>query len=343
MNVALVGYGFAGKTLHAPLIRSVPGMQLRTVVSSNPAKVKADLPDVAVCGSPDEAFADRAVELVVIATPNHTHFDLGRRALEAGKHVVIDKPFTATVAEAVRLIAMSESAGRLLSVFHSRRWDADFLTVRQVIASGELGQVMYFESHYDRYRPQVQARWRERPGPGSGIWFDLGSHLADQALELFGAPESVYADLAMQRDGAEAVDYFHVMLRYGRKRVVLHGSNLCVDSSRRFEVHGTLGSYTKRGMDTQEPALRRGEFPGGPGWGVDPQDGTVHGVEAVRAVTTVPGDYREYYRAIRRAIREGGPNPVSPFGALATMAVLEAGCRSARQRKEVALERFHPA
>jgi predicted dehydrogenase len=336
VKVALLGYGFAGKTIHAPLIRSVPGLELATVVSSNPGKVKADLPDVAVAGSPGEAFGDASVELVVIATPNDTHFALGRQALAAGKHVVIDKPFTVTVDEAVELIARSEAAGRLLSVFHNRRWDSDFLTVRQVIASGELGEVMHFESHYDRYRPQVQARWREGPGKGSGIWFDLGSHLVDQALVLFGVPETVYADLEMQRAGAKAVDYFHVVLRYGRRRVILHGSNLFADSSRRFEVHGTLGSYGKRGMDPQEAALRRGEAPGGPGWGVDAEDGTLHTAGGTRTAPTIPGDYREYYRRIVKAVREGGPNPVSPFEALATMAMLAAGCTSAEERREIA-------
>ena len=237
----------------------------------------------------------------------------------------------------MKLIAVSAAAGRLLSVFHSRRWDADFLTVRQVIASGQLGPVMHFESHYDRYRPQVRPRWRERAGKGSGIWFDLGSHLVDQALEIFGMPQAVYADLAMQRDRAEAVDYFHVLMRYGNRRVVLHGSNLFVDSSRRFEVHGTLGSYTKRGMDPQEPALRRGESPGAPGWGVDPEHGWLHRPEAVRPVPTLPGDWRDYYRGIVRSIHGGAPNPVSPFAALAVVAVLEAACQSAARATEVTI------
>lgn len=341
VGTALVGYGFAGKTLHAPLIRSVPGLHLVAIVSNNEAKVKADLPDVPVVAAAEQVFADPAVELVVIATPNDSHFDLARRALAGRKHVVIDKPFTTTVAEAMELIACAERAGRLLSVFHSRRWDADFLTVRQVIATGELGDVMHFESHYDRYRPAVVPRWRERPGPGSGIWFDLGSHLADQALQLFGAPEAVYGDLAVQRRGAEAADYFHVLLRYGNRRVVLHGSNLFAESSRRFEVHGTKGSYIKTGMDPQEPAMRRGERPGGPGWGIDPNDGIltawVNNTAQARRVETLPGDYREYYQAMGRAIREGAPNPVSPFEALAAMAVLEIACRSSEQLRELAL------
>ncbi len=335
MNVALLGYGFAGKTIHAPLIRSVPGLELTTVVSSNAAKVKTDLPEVRVIGLADEAFGDSSVDVVVIATPNDTHFDLGRRALAAGKHVVIDKPFTVTVAQAEELSAAAEKARRLLSVFHNRRWDSDFLTVRKLIGSGELGDVMYFESHYDRYRPQVQVRWRESAGAGTGIWYDLGSHLADQALELFGAPDGVYADLGIQRSGAEAVDYFHVLLRYGRRRVVLHGSNLFVESSLRFAVHGTLGSYVKRGMDTQEAALRRGEPPGSPGWGVDAQHGMLHTEDGARTVPTIPGDYREYYRAILRAVRDGAPNPVPATDGVAVMRMIETGIRSSEERREI--------
>jgi predicted dehydrogenase len=340
MNVALLGYGYAGKTLHAPLIRSVPGLRLSTVMSSRAADVKADLPDVSVVPEAEDVFADSAVRLVVIATPNDTHFDLARRGLAAGKHVVVDKPFTITVAEAAALTALAKETGLLLSVFHNRRWDADFLTVRQLIAGGELGELVHFESHYDRYRPVVRRRWREGPGPGGGIWFDLGSHLVDQSLLLFGPPEAVFADLAIQRSGAVAVDYFHVLLRYGRMRVVLHAGNLVAETVRRFEVHGTRGSFVKYGMDTQEDALKRGDEPGGPGWGVDPQDGVVtewiDDAPLVRHVPTIPGNYPAYYEAVRDAIAKGAPNPVPPEETLAVMQVLELAGRSAAERRELA-------
>jgi predicted dehydrogenase len=343
VNVALVGYGFAGKTLHAPLIAAVPGLRLAVVLSSNSEKVKRDLPDVAVASAADEVFSDPGVDLVVIATPNDSHFDLAGRALAAGKHLIVDKPLTTTVAEAVELERLARTAGRLLSVYHCRRWDADFLTVRQLIASGDLGRLVCFESRYDRYRPVVHARWRELPGPGSGIWFDLGSHLVDQVLQLFGMPEAVYADLGMQRESARAVDYFHVLLRYGSLRVILHGSNLVAEPARRFEVHGTRASFVKFGMDTQEPALRRGEQPGGPGWGADLMDGTLTVSEGdapeIRSVRSIPGDYRAYYEAIRGAIRCGAPNPVTAAEAVAVMKVLELACRSAAERRELAFTR----
>ena len=183
LDVALIGYGYAGKTFHAPLIASVPGLRLAAVGSRDPAKVHADRPAVVVERDAADLLA-MPIDLVVIATPNDTHFDLARRALAAGKHVVVDKPFTVTLAEARELAALAKQRGRILSVFHNRRWDGDFLTVRRLIASGALGDVAYFESHFDRYRPRVRARWREQPGGGGGLWYDLGPHLVDQALQL---------------------------------------------------------------------------------------------------------------------------------------------------------------
>jgi predicted dehydrogenase len=339
--VALLGYGFAGKILHAPLIRSVPGLELNTVVSSRRDEVQRDLPGVHATEGMDDVFADPKVDLVVIATPNTTHFDLARRALLSGKHVVVDKPFTTTLAEAEELVRLAHDRACLLSVFHNRRWDADFLTVRSVIGSGELGRIAHLESHYDRYRPTVVSRWRETPGPGSGIWFDLGSHLADQALAMFGMPEAVFADMAMLRDGALAVDYFHVLLRYARLRVVLHGSNLVAEKVRRFEVHGVKGSYVKTGMDTQESALKRGERPGCPDWGVDPEDGTLtmwnDGAPQARVCPTLPGNYPAYYEGIRGAVCDGTANPVTGEQAVGVMRVLELACKSAAEGRELAL------
>ncbi|SPE39679.1 putative oxidoreductase [Candidatus Sulfopaludibacter sp. SbA3] len=302
MRVALIGYGFAGKTIHAPLLRSVAGLDLVQIAHRNQV---------------EDVFANPTVELVVISTPNATHFDLAHRALSAGKHVVIDKPFTVTVEEGRQLIALAAERGLFLSVFHSRRWDADFLTVRALLAGGELGELMHFESHYDRYRPKVQDRWREQAGPGSVIWYDLGSHLVDQALQLFGTPDSICGDLAIQREGGAAVDYFHVVLRYGKMRAILHGSNLVAADPPRFILHGTAGSFVKHGMDTQEPALRRGELPGSPGWGIDPRYGTLTTATESRVVETIPGDYRAFYEAVSR-----GENPVPAEQALQVIEVL---------------------
>ena len=340
INVALIGYGLAGKVFHAPLVTSVEGLRLDAVVSSNPPKVSQDLPGMTVLPSFDEAIAATGIDLIVIATPNTTHFDFARRALEAGKHVVVDKPFTVTAAEAGTLAALAREKGRVLAVFQSRRWDADFLTLRRILDSGELGEIVHVESRYDRYRPVVQARWKEQDGPGSGIWFDLGAHLADQALQLFGPPEAVFADLAMQRSGARAVDYFHVLLRYPRLRVILHGSNLVAEPTRRFDVHGTLASYVKAGMDVQEDQSRRGMRPGDAGWGVDPVQGTLYnwsgGQMQSRSVPNEIGRYQDFYRGVRDAIAGAAANPVPAEDGAAVMRLIEAGCRSSAEHREIA-------
>ena len=338
LNVALIGYGYAGKTIHAPLIRATPGLALTVVGSRDAAKVHADLPDVAVA-LPHDVWARTDVDLVVIATPNDTHHDLARRALTAGKHVVVDKPFTVTADEARDLARVSESAGRVLSVFHNLRWNADSLTVRRLVDEGRLGDVVYFESRLDRYRPLVRPRWREQAVPGSGIWYDLGAHLVDQALRLFGPPAAVSGDLAMQRPGAQAVDYFHVVLRYERRRVILHGSNLVAGGSPRFVIHGERASYVKHGMDPQEAALQRGERPGGPRWGQDRRPGVLYvpsGSETIEEeVPTLPGDWLAYYAGVRDAVRGLGPNPVLPAEAVEVVALLERACESAERRCEL--------
>jgi len=338
LNVALLGYGFASKTFHAPLLTHVPGLRLTHIVSSDSAKVRKDY-DVTVLAKPEDAFALPEIDLIVLATPNITHFDLAHKALSAGKHVVVDKPFTNTVAEAAELITLARSRQRVLSIFQSRRWDADYLTLRKLLADGALGEVAHFESHYDRYRPEPRQRWRELPGPGSGIWFDLGSHLVDQALQLFGLPEAIYADLEKQRPLGQAVDYFHVILRYGRRRVILHGASLVVAETPRFTVHGALGSFTKFGMDPQEEAFKRGDIPGSSGWGEDPHMGTLitkkgDGFEK-RQIPNIPGSYLAFYEGIRDAIALGAPNPVAPEDGLAVINVIETGIKSSAARAEL--------
>jgi scyllo-inositol 2-dehydrogenase (NADP+) len=333
-----MGYGFAGKTFHATLLTHVPGLQLTHIVSSDSTKVRQDH-DVTVLAKPDDAFALPEIDLIVIATPNSTHFDLARRGISAGKHVVVDKPFTVTSEEAVELISLAKKHQRLLSVFQSRRWDADFVTLRQIVREGSLGEVIQFESRYDRYRPEPRQRWREQAVLGAGVWFDLGSHLVDQALQLMGPPDAIYADLELQRRGAQAVDYFHVVLRYGRSRAILTAGCLVVTETPRFAVHGTVGGFTKFGMDTQEESLKRGQVPGSAGWGHDPRMGTLviakgNGVET-RQVPNIPGNYLAYYEAIRDAITLGVPNPVPPEEGLAVIKLLEAGMRSAAERVEL--------
>ncbi|MRG99343.1 oxidoreductase [Xanthomonas sontii] len=342
-NLALLGFGYVGRTFHAPLIAHTPGLHLHTVVSRQAEAVNAAWPQARVVADAAQAFADPRIDAVVIATPNQTHAPLALAALAQGKHVLVDKPFTLDVAEAQQVLAQAQRAGRIVSVFQNRRWDGDFLGVRALLEAGTLGEIAEFHSHFDRHRPQVADRWREHALPGSGLWFDLGPHLLDQALQLFGPPQSLQADLALQRPGAQTVDYVHAVLRYPRLRVVLHAGSLVAANGLRFAVHGSGGSYVKHGLDTQEAQLRAGVAPGAPGWGEDPLPGQLRlvGADGTHAVQTLPaprGDYRDCYAAFREAIAGRAPAPVDAAQALAVMRLLEAGVRSAASGCSVTLD-----
>ncbi|AOX20380.1 oxidoreductase [Kozakia baliensis] len=329
-RVALIGYGFAAKTFHAPLISAERRLKLTHVASRDARKVHADFPGVKVGSDPLQVATGEDLDLVVIASPNDSHAPLARAALKAGKHVVVDKPFTLDLAEARELVALAKVQNRLLSVFHNRRWDSDFLSVRQIIETGEIGSVAHFESRIDRFRPEVRRRWREGDGPGSGIWFDLGPHLIDQALQLFGLPERVLASFARQRPGALAADWAHVVLEFGPRRVILHASMLVAGGSPRFVVHGDKGSLVKQAADQQEAQLLAGMTPGAPGWGEDADPVLLYdGSGTTCSQLAVAGDQRRFYAGIAAALNGGAPNPVTPLQALAVMSVLEAAIRSA--------------
>jgi predicted dehydrogenase len=346
LRAGLVGYGFAGQTFHAPVLSAVPGLELAAVASSQPHKVHTDWPDVDVVPDVEALWRRTDIDLVVIAAPNAQHYPLAQAAIAAGKHVIVDKPFTLDAAEARELAALAEQNGRLLSVYQNRRFDSDYLTLRDLLAGGQLGRPVYFESNFDRYRPQVRERWREQPVPGAGLWVDLGSHLVDQAVQLFGRPDSLQLDTATLRDGALVDDYFHAVLRYesgphAPLRVVLHATTLAAHAAPRYIVHGTRGSYIKRGVDPQEDALRAGGHPGVAGWGADPIDGelTVVGDDnrvQTRAMPTLPGNYVRYYAAIRDAIHGEGPNPVTPEEAVELMELLDLGRQSATEGRALA-------
>lgn len=338
--VALVGYGSAGRTFHAPLIASVPGLQLHTVVSSKPAAVLADWPEVQVVPMLDDALRNPAIELVVVATGNDSHFDIAHAALRAGKHVVVDKPCTVTLAQTQDLLALAHEKQRMLTVFQNRRWDADFLGLQRVLAQGSLGRITHFESHFDRFRPTVPDRWREKDLPGSGLWFDLGAHLVDQALALFGLPHDLLLDLGTQRDGAQVNDYFHAILRYPHLhdlRVVLHGSTLVAGLGPRFAVHGTHGSFVKYGLDTQEDTLKTGARPwlGDSAWGADPLAAQLTEQSGdqltVRELTMPHGNYPAYYAAVCDAIQGRTPMPVGPVDVERAMQILTLGEESFRR------------
>ena len=339
INIALIGYGFVGKTFHAPLLQSVDGLKLAVVSSRDEEKVKRDLPDVQVVATPEEAIQHPDVDLVVIASPNATHAPLAALALNAGKHVVVDKPFTLDMQEARDLIALADEKQRLLSVFHNRRWDSDFLGIKQVIEEDRLGKVKLFESHIDRFRPEVRVRWREQNVPGSGLWFDLGPHLIDQTLQLFGLPQSVQGNIATLRDGAEINDWAHVVLNYPEHKVILHASMLVAGGTSRFTVHGDKASVVKARIDQQEAQLLAGVIPGSESWGEDSDDMVLFDAagDATR-LKTPKGDQRQYYINVRDALTGTIGNPVHPVEALAVMAVLEAAVRSSETGSTQTLE-----
>ncbi|HEU0306572.1 MAG TPA: oxidoreductase [Lysobacter sp.] len=341
-RVALIGYGFAGRVFHAPLIQSVPGLSLDFVASRDAAKVHVDLPGVEVIADPMRAATDPRVDLVVIASPNDSHAPLARAALEAGRNVVVDKPFALSLADARGLAALAEANDRLLSVFQNRRWDSDFLAVQQAVQAGAVGDLMHLESRIERFRPQVKERWREAGGPGSGVLWDLAPHLVDQTMQLLGRPDSVYANVAVQRPGAQADDWAHLVLSFGQRRAVLQVGMLAAGGSTRFLVHGTRGTLVKAMPDPQEAQLIAGVRPGDAEWGADSDDLMAFDGGEPRRIPVPRGDQSRYYAAVCEALQGRGANPVTPTQAVAVMAVLEAAVVSAREGRTITPD-FDPA
>lgn len=344
IQVGLVGFGFSGSTFHTPIIQTIKELHIRTVVSSKPDKVHQHLPGVNVVETVEEVLEDPHIDLVIITTPNETHEPYVKAALLAKKHVVVEKPFVIRTEEADQLIRLSQQQQRLLSVYHNRRWDNDFLTVKKCIQSGILGEVHTYKAHFDRYRPEVRNRWREQDLPGSGILYDLGSHLIDQALHLFGMPSNIFADLQAQRPGAKTTDYFHLILGYENGlRVLLHGGCMVKNAGPRFEIHGTRGSLIKYGMDSQEEALKQGSKPGDPGWGKDqPENYAVittdfEGLELSGTIETETGSYEAYYQGIASSILSGTPLPVTAGEARNTIYLIEMAQQSHNQKQMISL------
>jgi len=330
VNVGLVGFGIAGRVFHAALIATTPELRLAAIVQRRGDEAKRAYPEAMLLTSVDALLSDAAIDLVVIATPNASHFELARAALAAGKHVVVDKPFTVSVAEADQLIATAQREDRLLSVFHNRRWDADFLTLQRVISAGMLGRVVNYEAHFDRFRPALKAgAWREQDAPGAGILYDLGSHLIDQALCLFGRPQRVRGDLMRERDGAHADDAFALQLSYEGLAVTLKASMLVREPGPQFIVHGTRGSFLKHRHEPQEDALRRGELPTRADWGREQEaqwgrlETEVDGLHFSGRIESLPGCYSCYYRNVAAALQEGAELAVKPEQARDVIRIIE--------------------
>jgi len=339
IGVGLVGYGMASKVFHAPVIEAVPRLRLKKIVERRGEESRGRHAGALTVRDVEEVLADEAVELVVIATPNASHFDLARRALLAGKHVVVEKPFTNTYAEACELIQLARGRNRLISAHQNRRWDGDFMTVRAILEGGLLGRLVEYESHYDRYRNEPRpGAWREETGQGSGILYDLGAHLIDQTLVLFGPPLEVSADVRTQREFAKADDSFDVSLRYDALKVTLKATMLAREPGPRFTLQGTEGSFVKHGLDPQEDALKRGQRPTSEGWGKEPEElwgtinTTVGGIHLRGKVETFAGRYTDYYQNIADAIRGRAELSVKPEEAASTIRVIELALESSARK-----------
>lgn len=333
----LIGFGLGGTAFHAPLIEAVDGIELAAVATSRAEAVRRAYPGAVVTDA-EALIADPTIDLVVISTPNATHFPLAQAALAAGKHVVIDKPLTPSAAEAEALIAQAEASARLVVPFHNRRWDSDFLTVQELIARGQLGEILLFEAHWDRFRPDLAQAWKEAPGAGQLL--DLGPHMIDQLLVLFGMPEAVSADVVGQRGNSPVDDYFALTLFYGTRRVVLASSRMVAAPRPRFAIHGRGGSFVKYGLDPQEAAMRAGGSVRDPGHGIE--DPAQHGVLTLpdgtrETIVSARGDYRRFYAGVAAAIRGEAAVPVAAEDALAGLRLIEAARQSAAEGRRISI------
>jgi len=353
IRTAVLGFGLAGKVFHCPFVSAVPGLELSAIVQRSGDEAATAYPTARILRSVDDAFADPAIDLIVVGTPNDTHFDLAHRALQAGKHVVIDKPFAATSQQARELIELADRSGKVLAPFHNRRYDGDFLTLRKLRAESTLGRVVTIESHFDRFRPlQRSGTWKEASGPSNGMLFDLGPHLVDQALALFGPPKAITASVRSDRDQTAIEDAFHIVLDYGGTadnrylRYTCQATMIAAEPAPRFTVHGTRGSFIKHGVDPQEPALVGGGKPpmlGSPepwlpepesAWGTlivapNPDDPT----DLRRSPhPTEPGDYRQFYANVRDAILGTAPLAIPAEDGFRVIRLLELARISSERR-----------
>ena len=343
IRVGVVGFGMGGRVFHAPLISSVEGLELAAVVERTSSRAAERYPDIATYRSLEEMLADASLSLFVVTTPNGTHFEIARKLLEAGKNVVVDKPMSATSAEVAQLITLAAAKNILLAPFHNRRWDSDFQTIRKLLAEGSLGRLVSFESRFDRWRPEPpkDRLWKENVSTGGGTLLDLGPHLGDQVLSLFGKPEALSAEVRRERDGTGSNDAFTIRLRYPGLNVTLGANSLSLPAGPRFHLRGTKGNYWKSGLDPQEVALTKVVRIDDSAWGQEPAAnwGTlqigIDGGTVSRPVQPIPGDYRLYYAGVRDALLGKAPAPVTAIDAWCVARLLEWAAESSEKRCEI--------
>lgn len=346
IRVGLIGFGMAGRVFHAPLLSSVEGLEFAAVLERSTNHAAERYPGIKVYRSLDAMLADSSLGLFVVATPNGTHYALAKELLKAGKNVVVDKPMAVTSAEAAELTGLAKERDALLAPFHNRRWDSDFRTVQKLLHEGSLGRLVSFESRFDRWRPAPMTvrLWKESADAGGGTLLDLGPHLADQALVLFGRPETVSADVRREKDGPGTNDSFTIRLRYPGLMVTLGANSLSLPAAPRFHLRGTRGNYWKSGLDSQEAALNKVTRIVDPAWGQEPEAawGVLHvdidGDTVSYPVPALQGDYRLYYAGIRDALLGKAPAPVSGVDGWRVARLLEWASESSEQRREVACD-----
>ena len=344
IKVGIAAFGMSGKVFHAPLISHHNRFVLRRIVQRSGDDARALYPDVLLSRSTDDLVADAEIDLVVVNVPDRFHHDLAKQCLEAGKHVVIEKPITQTIAQAEELIGLAARKQRMLTVFQSRRWDGDFMTVCKVVKSKVLGRLVEFESHYDRYRNFIQPNtWKERSEEGAGILSNLGSHMIDQALLLFGMPGAVTGHLRIVRTGGEVDDWYDIRLHYDGLTALLRASYLVKEPGPRYFLHGTDGSFCKYGLDPQEEDLKKGIDPHSPGWGIESMEwfGTLatekSGITQHAKLQTLPGNYSAFYDGVADCLQKGTQPPVEPEEAVNVIRVIDAVKQSNGERKTIEL------
>ena len=349
IKTGIIGFGVGGNTFHAPIIATTEGLQISKIRARKESEVnlaKDRYPDAVITDSADDIINDPDIELIVIATPNDSHHPLAKQALLAGKHVVVDKPFAITSADADDLIKIAEQQNRILSVHHNRRYDSDFKTIEKILKAQLLGRLVEFESHYDRFRNYLRAgSWREKDEPGAGILYDLGAHLIDQPLVLFGMPQAITADIRVQREGTKATDNFELVLHYAGLKVTLKAGMLVSQSLPRYILLGDKGSFVKYGLDVQEVALKAGLTPYTKSdWGIEPESvwgnlvTEVNGINFSGKVQSEVGDYRGYYANVYAAIADNKPLDVTAGHARNIIRVIELAMQSNNEKRTIDCE-----
>jgi predicted dehydrogenase len=344
IKTALLSYGMSGKIFHAPFLHVHHGFQFSAVLERTKNLAQESYPDVKTYRNLDDLLRDEDVELVIVNTPNYTHYEFAKKALQAGKHVIVEKPFVVKVEEGEELIAIAKEKSLLLSVYQNRRFDSDYKTIKRIVEEDLIGEIVEAEFHFDRYKVELSPKQhKETPGPGTGALYDLGSHLIDQALQLFGPPQAVFGDIRIVRTASQVDDYFEVLLYYPNLRVRLHSSYLVREPLPGYILHGSKGSFIKERTNIQEEALDKGLLPTGDTWGIEPdsQKGFLHteknGQIIREHITSERGDYKDYFTAIYHAIRENGTNPVLPEDALAVIQVVVSAFQSSQEKTVITL------